>query len=188
MNKGERSLVRFTEGRLAVLLIIFSPANLPIVRLHGFCAIGVVLLGEEVLLVGGDLHEVGFAGLDHAGYHHELRAVLELTLTQRRGAFHRGTQVNAVTVFGGRCSGSVGREQHLLAAVLTALTGFGQCAGHMINSGRISYRCHSCELWLRTIRDYVAQWIFRHALTLRSANTALVYVPRGEPSKLEERV
>ena len=172
---------------LTVLLIIFSTTNFPVIGLHGFCAIGVVLLGEEVLLVGGDLHEVGFAGLDHAGYHHELRTVLELTLTQRRSTFHRGTEVQTVALVRGRCSGSVRREQHLLAAVLTALTGFCQCAGHMINSGGISYRCHSCELWLRTIRDYVAQWIFRHALTLRSANTALVYVPRGEPSKLDER-
>ena len=112
-----------------------STERLPVVRLHGLCAIGVVLLGEEVLLVGGDLHEVGFAGLDHAGYYHELRTVLELTLTQRRSTFHRGTQINAVTVFGGRCSGSVGCQEHLLAAVLTTLTGFGQCAGHMVNSG-----------------------------------------------------
>ena len=79
-------------------LVVFCPADLPVVRLHGFCAIGVVLLGEEVLLVGSDLHEVGFAGLDHAGYHHELRTVLELTLTQRRGALYRGTEVQTVAL------------------------------------------------------------------------------------------
>ena len=83
---------------LTVLLIILSTTNFPVVGLHGFCAIGVVLLGEEVLLVGGDLHEVGFAGLDHAGYHHELRAVLELTLRERRSAFHRHAEVQTVTL------------------------------------------------------------------------------------------
>ena len=45
------------------------------------------------------------------------------------------TEIDAVAPVRGRCSGTVGREQHLLAAVLTALSGFGQCAGHMINSG-----------------------------------------------------
>ena len=131
-----------------MLLVVLSAADAPVVLGHGFCARRIVLLGDEVLLVGSDLHEVGFAGLDHAGYYHELRTVLELTLTQRRGAFHRGTQVNAVTVFGGRCSGSVGCQEHFLAAVLTALTRFGQCAGHMINSGGISYFCHNVKVWL----------------------------------------
>ena len=68
-----------------MLLVVLGAADLPVVGLHGFCAIGVVLLREEVLLVGSNLHEVGFAGLDHAGYHHELRTVLELTLRERRG-------------------------------------------------------------------------------------------------------
>ena len=58
---------------------------------------------------------------------------------ERRGALYRGTEVQTVALVRGRCSGSVGREQHLLAGVLTALTGFGQCAGYMINSGGISY-------------------------------------------------
>ena len=38
-------------------------------------------------------------------------------------------------------------------------------------------RCHSCELWLNTIRNTVAHMNFRHVPTLRSANTLLVYVP-----------
>ena len=105
-----------------MLLIIFSTTNFPIIGLHGFCAIGVVLLGEEVLLVGSDLHEVGFAGLDHAGYHHELRAVLELTLTQRRGAFVairiEGVQTLTIGVSGRR--GAVGGNE-IVAVVVTIL-------------------------------------------------------------------
>ena len=137
MSKGERSLVRFTEDRLAVLLIILCAADLPVVRLHGFCAIGVVLLGEEVLLVGGDLHEVGFAGLDHAGYHHELRTVLELTLRERRGTFLRSAQVQAVALVRGRRCYAVGSQEHLLARVLTRLAGLGQSAGNVVNTGGI---------------------------------------------------
>ncbi len=36
----------------------------------------------------------------------------------------------------------------------------------------------SRELWLNTIRDYIAHMNYRHALALRSANASLVYVPR----------
>ena len=34
-----------------MLLIIFRSADLPVVRLHGLCAIGVVLLGEDILVL-----------------------------------------------------------------------------------------------------------------------------------------
>ena len=125
-----------------MLLIIFSTTNFPVVRLHGFCAIGVVLLGEEVLLVGSDLHEVGFAGLDHAGYHHELRAVLELTLRERRSTFYRLAEIQTVALVGGGRSYAVGSQEHLLAGVLTALAGFGQSAGNVVNTGGIGYTCH----------------------------------------------
>ena len=127
---------------LTVLLIIFSTTNFPIIGLHGFCAIGVVLLGEEVLLVGGDLHEVGFAGLDHAGYHHELRAVLELTLRERRSTFYRLAEIQTVALVGGGRSYAVGSQEHLLAGVLTRLAGFGQSAGNVVNTGGIGYTCH----------------------------------------------
>ena len=90
---------------------------------------------EEGLLVGRDLREVMTALLDHRCDADEAVADLVLTLRQRRAAFHRSTEIDAVALVRGRCSGSVGREQHLLAAVLTALSGFGQCAGYMINSG-----------------------------------------------------
>ena len=130
-------------GRLAVLLIPFSTTNFPVVRLHGFCAIRVVLLGSEVRLIGGELGEIGLACLDHLRDCGEAVTDLDLALRERAVAFHRSTEVQAVTLRVGGRSGTVRREQHLLAAVLTALTGFCQCAGHMINSGTVRYTCHN---------------------------------------------
>ena len=118
-----------------MLLIPLLSANFPIPLFHGLCAVRLVLLREEGLLVGRDLREIVRALLDHRSNADEAVADLVLTLRQRRAAFHRSTEIDAVALVGGRCSGSLGREQHLLAAVLTALSGFGQCAGYMINSG-----------------------------------------------------
>ena len=118
-----------------MLLIPFLAAHAPIPLFHGLCAARFVLLREEGLLVGRDLREVMTALLDHRCHADKAVADLVLTLGQRRTAFHRSTEIDAVALVGGGCSGSVGSEQHLLAAVLTALSGFGQCAGYMINSG-----------------------------------------------------
>ena len=79
------------------------------------------------------------------------------------------------------------REQHLLAAVLTALSGFGQCAGYMINSGGKSYTSHVVRAILVSATKLRFMGSYSDALTLRSARTSLAYVPRGEPSKLDER-
>ena len=118
-----------------MLLIPLLTADTPVPLFHGLCAARLVLLREEGLLVGRDLREVMTALLNHRCHADKAVADLVLTLRQRSAAFHRSTEIDAVALVRGRCSGSVGREQHLLAAVLTALSGFGQCAGHMINSG-----------------------------------------------------
>ena len=118
-----------------MLLVQLLSADAPVRLLHGLCAARLVLLREEGLLVGRDLREIVRALLDHRCHADKAVADLVLTLRQRRTAFHRSTEIDAVAPVGGRCSGTVRREQHLLAAVLTALSGFGQCAGHMINSG-----------------------------------------------------
>ena len=118
-----------------MFLIPLLSANFPIPLFHGLCAARFVLLREEGLLVGRDLRQVMTALLDHRCHADKAVADLVLTLRQRRAAFHRSTEIDAVALVGGGCSGSVRREQHLLAAVLTALSGFGQCAGYMINSG-----------------------------------------------------
>ena len=137
-----------------MLLIPLLTADTPIPLFHGLCAARFVLLREEGLLVGRDLREIVTALLDHRCHTDEAVADLVLTLRQRRAAFHRSTEIDAVALVRGRCSGSVGREQHLLAAVLTALSGFGQCAGYMINSGGKSYTCHVVA-WAETAHDYV---------------------------------
>ena len=116
-------------------LIPFRAADAPVPLFHGLCAVRLVLLSDEGLLVGRDLREVMTALSDHRSNTDKAVADLVLTLRKRSRAFHRSTEIDAVALVRGRCSGTVRREQHLLAAVLTALTGFGQCAGHMINSG-----------------------------------------------------
>ena len=118
-----------------MLLIPLLTADTPIPLFHGLCAVRLVLLREEGLLVSRDLREIVRALLDHRCHADKAVADLVLTLRQRRAAFHRSTEIDAVALVGGGCCGSVRREQHLLAAVLTALSGFGQCAGYMINSG-----------------------------------------------------
>ena len=170
-----------------MLLIPLFAADTPVPLFHGLCAARFVLLREEGLLVGRDLREVMTALLDHLCHADEAVADLVLTLRQRRAAFHRSTEIDAVALVGGRCSGSVRREQHLLAAVLTALSGFGQCAGHMINSGGKSYTCHVVRAILVSATKLRFMGSYSDALTLRSARTSLAYVPRGEPSKLDER-
>ncbi len=55
-----------------------------------------------------------------------------------------------------------------------------QCCVNHTNQGGVNFKILGirCELWLRTIRDFVAHMIFCHALALRSARTLLAYVPR----------
>ena len=131
---------------LAVLLIPLSATDLPIVRLHGFCAIGVVLLCAEVRLVGGELRQIGFAGLDHLRYRGEAVTDLDLALTQRAVAFVRIgiLDVDALAVrVGGRCR-SV-RHDDVVAVVVTVLfLGFLQGALDVLDStGADSCFCHS---------------------------------------------
>ena len=112
-----------------MLLIPFLAAHAPVPLFHGLCAARLVLLREEGLLVGRDLREIVRALLDHRSNADEAVADLVLALGQRRFAFHRLAEVDAVALVGGGCRGAVGRKQHLLAGVLTVILGFGQCAG-----------------------------------------------------------
>ena len=170
-----------------MLLIPFLATDTPVPLFHGLCAVGLVLLREEGLLVSRDLREIVTELLDHRCYADKAVADLVLTLRQRSAAFHRSTEIDAIAPVGGRCSGTVRREQHLLAAVLTALSGFGQCAGHMINSSGKSYTSHVVRAILVSATKLRFMGSYSDALTLRTARTSLAYVPRGEPSKLDER-
>ena len=118
-----------------MLLIPLLTADAPVPLEHGLAAVRFVLLSDEGLLVSRDLRQVVTALGDHRPYTDKAVADLVLTLRQRSRALHWYTEVQTVALVRGRCRGTVRREQHLLAAVLTALTGFGQCAGHMIKSG-----------------------------------------------------
>ena len=79
-------------------LIPFSAADAPVPLFHGLCAVRLVLLRDEGLLVGRDLRQVMTALLDHRCHADEAVADLVLTLRQRRGAFHRGTEIDAVAL------------------------------------------------------------------------------------------
>ena len=125
-----------------MLLIPLRAADAPIPLFHGLCAVRLVLLSDEGLLVGRDLREVMTALLNHRCNADEAVADLVLTLGQRRGAFHRYTEVQTVALVRGGRSGSVRREQHLLAGVLSVFLGFGQSAGNVVNTGGIGYTCH----------------------------------------------
>ena len=112
-----------------MLLIPFLAAHAPIPLFHGLCAARFVLLREEGLLVGRDLREIVRALLDHRSNADEAVADLVLALCQRRFAFQRLAEVDAVALVGGGCRGAVGRKQRLLAGVLSDILGIGQCAG-----------------------------------------------------------
>ena len=174
-------------GAGLMLCIIFLAYDFPIPGLHRLATIRQVALGAVGLLVGDDLREIFLARFDHACDDLEACTGVGLVSRERSGTFMRRTQVEAVTLIGGRGSRAVRREQHLLAAVLTTLTGFCQCAGYMINSGRISYICHVVRAILVSATKLRFMGSYSDALTLRSARTTLAYVPRGEPSKLDER-
>ena len=139
MSKGERSLGGCQPRGLAVLLIPLLSADAPVPLFHGLCAVRFVLLRDEGLLVGRDLRQVMTARLDQRSNADEAVADLVLTLRQRRSPLNRLTEVDAVAITRGGRSGAVGREQHLLAAVLSVFLGFGQSAGNVVNTGGISY-------------------------------------------------
>ena len=139
---------------LAVLLIPLFAADFPVPFLHGLAAVRLALLRDEGLLVGRDLREVMTALLDHRCHADEAVADLVLTLRQRRGALNRLTEVDAVAITRGGCSGAVGRKQHLLAGVLSVFLGFSQCSGNRADTRIVSNYCHIIA-WAETSHDCV---------------------------------
>ena len=118
-----------------MLRIVLRAANFPQVRPHGAFAAGGVQLGCEVLLILGDLHQVLGAGLHHRCHLGETGVESELLRAEVRAACGCLAQVDAVAVFALGSRYAVGSQKHLLAGVLTALGRFGQCAGHVVNTG-----------------------------------------------------
>ena len=79
-------------------LIPLLTADAPVPLFHGLCAVRLVLLRDEGLLVGRDLRQVMTALNDHRCHADEAVADLMLTLRQRRGALHRYTEIDAVAL------------------------------------------------------------------------------------------
>ena len=130
-------------GFLRVLGVVLCAADGPEVGPHGALAGGGVALCLEGLLVSGDLGEVALARFHHRRHLGEAGAYGLLLGGEGCGAHGFLTQVEAVAVVGLGGRYAVGRQQHLLAAVLTVLTRLGYCAGYMVDSGRINYFCHN---------------------------------------------
>ena len=135
-------------------LIIFSATNLPVPRVHGLFAVGLVFLRGEGDLVVGDLREILLTSLDHRGYRGEACADLQLSRAERRGALNRFAEVQAVAVRIGRCRYAVVRQEHLLVVVLTVIFWLRQCAGYEIDTSGVTYICHIVA-WAETSHDCV---------------------------------
>ena len=67
--------------------VVGSQFEAPEVRLHGFLAVGLVTLREEVLGVRGDLGEVFLAGCDSSGNGSETCPTCQLFRQDRSGTF-----------------------------------------------------------------------------------------------------
>ena len=100
-----------------MLCIISCCANRPEVRLHGLLTSRLILLGEEVSLVGGHVHEVDCTLLDSACYSCETGASLCLISANRRGAVVLTNHVDAGAIRVGGSRYAVRRQKRV--AVLT---------------------------------------------------------------------
>ena len=110
-------------------LVISCELDHPIPRLQRLATARGVLLGLEGFLVRRDLRDVFRAGSYCRCNSCEALASSHLVSRRRSGTLHLLTQVQTVTI---RIRGSryaVGSQEHLVAAVLPALTRFAECAG-----------------------------------------------------------
>ena len=81
-----------------MLCIILLTADVPIIGTHGLLAASEVFLGDEGLLVLGDLGEVLRAGADSSCYCGETNASEEFVSTRIGGTFDVVTQIDIVAV------------------------------------------------------------------------------------------
>ena len=125
----------------SLCLIILIRLERPEVRAHRLVAGGVLCL--EGGLVTGDLTQVVHTSRYGGGYCTELRSLDGLCCRRSTLAYHFLTQVQTVAVRTGGLCYAMRCQQHLLAAVLRVTTRLCQCAGYTVNSGGISYFCHS---------------------------------------------
>ena len=115
--------------------VILLAADLPQVRAHGLLAAGSVFLRQECILVGRDLRQVALTSLNQRCYGCEALASLQLIAGRLGAALRLRAQVQTVAVFALGSGYAVGSQEHFGARVLSALAGFGECAGYMVDTG-----------------------------------------------------
>ena len=140
-------------GLAVVRGIVGFAADLPEVGLHGLLTSRLILLREEVSLVGSHLHEVDCACFDIACYSCEACASLRLISSNRRGAVVLANHVDAGAIRVGGRRYAV-RSQEGVGVVAVRLTCFGslaQKAGHIVDTFCPFNFCHNVlGLRLRT--------------------------------------
>ena len=120
---------RFLCFLALVSLVVGSELDLPVPGLEGLATTRLVLLGLEGFLVRGDLAHVFRAGCYCCRNSCEARASSHLVCARARGTLHFLAQVQTVTIRVRSRRYAVGTQEHLVAAVLSALTRFAECAG-----------------------------------------------------------
>ncbi len=131
----------FFHKPLVLRFIIFSAADEPEVGLHRLLAVRQVALCEEVNLVLGDLGQVLFTRRYHRTYGLETLTSSHLFRFERRRTLHFLSQIQSVTIAALRSCRTVCTKQHLCTTVLSVLSGFTQCARHMVDTRTPFYFC-----------------------------------------------
>ena len=131
---------------LALSLVIQIAANLPQISVVRLLAARVILLRQEVRLVGGNQRQVFLTCRHSCAHCRKLRAYSLLVSAQRRGTRY-GTQATQVqTAAGVACRGSlaVSSQHHLLVGCVRGfLVDSGQCTADGLDCVSIFYFCHS---------------------------------------------
>ena len=125
--------------------VIRSKFETPQVRPHRLLAVRLVLLREEVLLVGRDLRQVLLTGLNGRGYRSKSLALSQFVRTRSRGAGHalQASDVDAAAVGVGGLFHTVGSQHHLLVGcVRRFLVDAGECTADGLNHVSIFGFCH----------------------------------------------
>ena len=123
LQKKERRSALFSLGS-RMLLVIRGSADAPQIRLERLLAVGIILLCEEVLLVGVHVHQVLFACLHGCCNCRKTGSCPELVGVRCSRARHFASQIDTIAFIARCCCHTVRAQQHLGARVLTALARF----------------------------------------------------------------
>ena len=129
--------------RARMLVVVRRELERPEVGFLGTLATRLVFLCQESDVVRTDLRHILCTGRDCSSYSREAVANPHLVRSGRSGTFDLLSQEQSVTITTRGRRYTVRAEQHLLTAMLSAFTGFTQCAGYGIDTGTPIYFCHS---------------------------------------------